>query len=212
MRRTALAIAREHFTSGAVTHDRAALLWQLTTHKTAVAANVPAEIQGRTAIFKFWEWLKDWTLTGLQVTRQVNVEFSRRRHADVTFTADFIGTWKRRTTLALLTPPAAGILTALMGLDDARWVVFPLVRSLPFEPPKLVQHDQREVAGVIEQGWRGIGHRLVWPHQDERCAPCPYRDICSPGDARRYLLRTNSKMERVRKRVTEERALGAQDL
>ena len=177
VRRTALSIVKELLEGRQVSHDKAAMLWQLTTKNTVVGSDARLEVLGRESIYEFWNWLDGFEPKGLAVTRQVSFEVTAKRSIDV----------------------------GLQGRTPA-WL--DLGKKHASELNRLPVTVKREMAGAVEQGWRGIGHQIVWPNKDGRCTPCPYRDICGPGDSRRYLLKTKSKQKRVVERIKEQRSLG----
>lgn len=207
LRRTALTIAREVYAGGNITRDRSLLLWQLHIDKTEIQTLPKLDLLGREAIGRFFVWLRGATVPGLAITRQVVFEYARKQQCSVRLTADFVLTRNGRTVLVLLTPPHAGILPHLLACDDQPWLVYDLPLGKGHELTELPSAMRKEVGALVTQGYRGIGHKLVWPHRDQRCRTCPYADICTPGDARSYLLRTASKRKRVLDRIAEQRAL-----
>jgi hypothetical protein len=213
LRRTALSIAREHLTGKPLTTDRSLLLWQLSTRHTPIALRPRLHYLGRNVIARFLDWLTTTTVHGLSVPRQLTFAATARRQIDVEITADIFVTINKRPSLVLLAPPDPGLIADLAQCDTDDWVVFTLATSTARCLPKATPSTRHALAGVIEQGFRGLSRRIVWPNRDSRCRTCTFADICQPADARRYTLQHGSKRERVRKQIARRRAHhdGAQD-
>lgn len=207
VRRTILSTVKEKLDGKDTTHDRIVLLWQLTTRNTPLDGNHKLDILGREALVTFWNWLDTVELEALAVAREVTFDITTKRAITVQLTADFVARRGNRRIHVLLAPPEPGILIQVAACDDEVWTLYNLRQSHANELTKLTQREQRALAGVIEQGWRGIGHKLIWPYRDGRCTACPYQDVCAPGDARRYLLDRPSKHKRILERIDNHRKL-----
>lgn len=208
VRRTALSMVRETLEHGPISDDQAMLLWQLHTRHTVVAATSRLDVQGREALSRFHEWLVGAPPCVLAPVRTLNFPLTARRSIDVELTADFQVTKKRQKIRIILAPPDPGFFEAVAGCDTSSWMVYDLQRHRARRIRKRSKAEAQELHGVLEQGLRGMARQIVWPHRDARCTPCPYGDICVPGDARRSILSKATGRQRVQERVAMQRQMG----
>lgn len=206
VRRTALSIARETLAGKTVTADQGLLLWQLGTHDTPIATHPSINTAGRDIVGRFLRWLETVKVLGLAVTRQITLTFGHRRFCDVELTSDLYLTLRGKERLVLLTPPDPGIVATLAGCDTVPWAELSLLSCTTRLIPRTSSDVQEGLSGVVEQAFRGLSRGIVWPNRDSRCRGCPFSDVCTPGDARRYLMQSETKRARVRARVAKVRA------